>query len=76
MPTIEQMKKITLSFLTFLSCVALAAQGQFYIVEGKILDKETKAPLQGASVFAQNTTLGTASGPDGNCICLMEDMTL
>lgn len=49
-----------------MGCMAVSAQGQFYIVEGKILDRETKAPLQGASVFAQNTTLGTATGPDGN----------
>ena len=36
-----------------------------YAISGKIIDEETKLPLQGASVFAENTTLGTASDNDG-----------
>lgn len=35
-------------------------------VTGKITDAETKLPLEGASVFAQNTTKGTITDKDGN----------
>jgi hypothetical protein len=30
------------------------------------VDAETAAPLEGASVFAQNTTLGTITAKDGS----------
>ncbi len=38
----------------------------YYVVKGKVIDKTTGAPLQGASVFAQNTTFGEATNADGN----------
>jgi hypothetical protein len=38
----------------------------YYTVYGKVVSAETQQPLQGASVFAQNTTLGTATDADGN----------
>lgn len=44
----------------------LNAQTSYYVVKGKVIDKNTKAPLQGASVFAQNTTLGAASDASGD----------
>jgi hypothetical protein len=44
----------------------LSAQTSYYTVKGKVIDKNTKAPLQGASIFAQNTTFGEASDPTGN----------
>lgn len=54
-------------FLFFISApFLLAAQTSYYIVKGKVIDKTTKAPLQGASIFAQNTTFGEASDPNGN----------
>ena len=34
-------------------------------ISGRVLDSATREPLQGASVFAQNTTLGTTSNKDG-----------
>lgn len=37
-----------------------------YTITGKVMDKNTKAPLQGASVFAQNTTFGVATDAEGN----------
>lgn len=55
---------IVFSFL--LSPFKLVAQTTYFIVKGKVIDKNTKAPLQGASVFAQNTTIGEASDEDGN----------
>jgi CarboxypepD_reg-like domain len=56
------MKLIT-SVLLFL-CLAVAAHSQITI-SGKVLDSATREPLPGASVFAQNTTLGTTSNKDG-----------
>jgi hypothetical protein len=35
-------------------------------IAGKVTDAETKMPLQGASVFAQNTTKGVITDQDGN----------
>lgn len=37
-----------------------------YIVTGRVLDKNTKAPLVSASVFAQHTTIGVATDAEGN----------
>ncbi|MGC4101337.1 carboxypeptidase-like regulatory domain-containing protein [Ferruginibacter sp.] len=48
-----------------LSSIAIA-QNNFYYVSGKVVDAVTKAPLQAASVFAQNTTQGTATDAEGN----------
>jgi len=42
------------------------AQTNTYLITGKVLDATTKLPLQGASVFAQNTTIGTATDAQGN----------
>lgn len=42
-----------------------AAQTSFSI-SGKVMNADNGQPLQGASVFAQNTTLGTATDADGN----------
>lgn len=50
----------------FLSPFALNAQTSYYYVKGKVIDQNTKAPMQGASVFAQNTTFGEATDADGN----------
>ncbi len=59
------MKKPYLLFLTcaLLSCLFGLAQST---VTGKITDAETKLPLEGASVFAQNTTKGTITDKEGN----------
>ena len=42
------------------------AQTNGYVIIGKVMDADTKMPLQGASVFAQNTTTGTATDAQGN----------
>lgn len=59
------MKQILLFFLLFFFASKTFSQ-QGYIITGKVIDKNTKAPLQGASVFAQNTTVGIATGAEGN----------
>ena len=51
-------------FLVTSSLYVKAQQG--YYVAGRVLDAVTMQPLQGASVFAENTTLGTAADAAGN----------
>ncbi len=60
------MKKIV-SFL-LLSCISVLvfSQTSYFTAYGKVINSQTKLPLQGASVFAQNTTLGTATDAEGN----------
>ncbi|RYY85404.1 MAG: carboxypeptidase-like regulatory domain-containing protein [Chitinophagaceae bacterium] len=56
------MKKLSLAALALLFAFCSFAQG---VLSGTVTDAETKQPLPGASVFAQNTTVGTVSKPDG-----------
>jgi len=42
------------------------SQNNAFIISGKVTSSETKMPLQGASVFAENTTFGTATDAEGN----------
>ena len=51
-----------LSFFTFLSLFSFSQ----FTIAGKVIDAETKMPLQGASVFAQNTTKGVITNIDGD----------
>jgi hypothetical protein len=60
------MKKVT-SFVLFIFVSAIAfTQAPSFKITGKVIDANTKAPMQVASVFAQNTTLGTATNNEGN----------
>jgi hypothetical protein len=52
----------------FFSCGNIFSQQMFYAVKGKVIDKNTRAPLPGASVFAENTTFGEATNADGDFI--------
>ena len=56
-------KSVLFLLIAFNSLAALSQSG--YTISGKIIDEETKQPLQGASVFAENTTLGTATNERG-----------
>ena len=58
------MKNITL-LITAL-CLCFCCLSQNFVIAGKVSDSATSLPLNGASVFAQNTTQGTISGEDGN----------
>jgi len=52
--------------LLLLVVVSLSVFSQSnYVINGKVIDAVSKLPLQGASVFAENTTIGTASNTDG-----------
>lgn len=57
------MKKPILLFTTFFLCLFSFAQ---FVISGKVVDADTKEPLQSASVFAQNTTKGTVTDKEGN----------
>lgn len=61
------MTKIFLSgFIILCSSLLFAQSPTTYIVTGKVLDAVTKGSMQAASVFAQNTTIGTATDASGN----------
>lgn len=56
------MKKPILLIVQLITPFLLFAQAW---ITGKVTDAETQEPLQGASVFAQNTTRGTITEKDG-----------
>ncbi|MDQ6608358.1 MAG: carboxypeptidase-like regulatory domain-containing protein, partial [Bacteroidota bacterium] len=56
------MKKQSLLFIALLSTALAFSQGT---ISGNVVDAETKLPLEGASVFAQNTTKGTITNKEG-----------
>jgi hypothetical protein len=47
-----------------MALISFLAQAQLTL-KGRVVDSETKEPLQGSSVFAQNTTRGTITDKDG-----------
>ena len=60
------MKRILPLFVLLVLSSTVFSQGNHFVVTGKVILASTKQPLQGASVFAQNTTLGTATDAEGN----------
>lgn len=56
------MKKPVVLILCLLTTILSIAQGT---ISGTVKDSETGQPLEGASVFAQNTTKGTLSNKEG-----------
>lgn len=59
------MRKIRSVLLFLLLLSSFIAGAQLFNVSGKIIDSATREPLAGASVFCQNTTMGTASNKQG-----------
>ncbi|HMR91106.1 MAG TPA: carboxypeptidase-like regulatory domain-containing protein [Chitinophagaceae bacterium] len=56
------MKKLYLIFAALIFSLAAAAQ---FTVSGRIVDSATREPLHGASVYGQNTTIGTTTNKEG-----------
>lgn len=57
------MKKLLLTTIVILfSATSLLAQS---IISGQVIDADTKLPLEGASVFCQNTTIGAVTNKEG-----------
>ncbi|UAY51896.1 carboxypeptidase-like regulatory domain-containing protein [Ferruginibacter albus] len=60
------MKKLFLAFVTLIIASVAFSQSTYFYVKGVVIDAQTKAPLQAASVFAENTTQGTVTDAQGN----------
>lgn len=58
------MQKLRWVLFILVSLFSTVAFSQF-TVEGKIVDAESKEPLNGASVYCQNTTIGTTTNKQG-----------
>ena len=58
------MQKLRIIFLSLLCGFSIFSQAQF-VVTGTILDSSSREPLPSASVFCQNTTLGTYTNKQG-----------
>lgn len=59
------MKKIIPFILAMVIASPVFSQSM-YIVTGKVINAETKLPMVPASVFAENTTIGTVTDAEGN----------
>jgi len=55
-----------LSVLALLISLTVISQDKTFYVSGKVIDEKTSQALAGASVFCQNTTIGTVSKNDGS----------
>lgn len=58
--------RIIFSILICLLLQTNAFSQAFYIITGTVLNGETGSTMQGASVVAENTTIGTVTDADGN----------
>ena len=59
------MQTIRLGFIIFFLSISFVSLAQSTIT-GQVIDADTKLPLEGASVFAQNTTKGAITDKEGN----------
>ncbi len=62
------MKQLLCLISFFFFATQIFSQSSSYTITGKVIDKNTRLPLQGASVFAQNTTFGIATDAEGTFI--------
>ena len=58
--------KNTLLFILLILCYGIGFSQSNFSVSGKVLDSATREPLSFASVFCQNTTIGTATNKEGS----------
>ena len=65
-------KTFSLFAIILLSLTAFAQSGNFTIT-GKVVDDGAQSPMQAASVFAQNTMIGTATDANGNFTLRLPD---
>jgi hypothetical protein len=59
------MKYALFGLCCLIGSVSLLAQSKYFTVTGKVIDAKSGQPLPGASVFCQNTTVGTTSNNEG-----------
>ncbi len=60
------MKKMRILFFLLLLCHTSAVFAQNKLITGKVINKETGAPLEGLSVTAEKTTQGVVTKADGS----------
>ncbi len=66
-PQSSSMQTFRFLFLSIFTFSTLIASSQF-TVSGVVLDSATREPLNSASVFCQNTTLGTTTNKEGEFV--------
>jgi len=68
------MQKMIFIALCVLFSIKGICQTTYFYAKGTVINAESKLPMQGASVFAENTTLGTVLIKMGNLfwLCQME----
>ncbi len=59
------MKKTFCILGLIVSSIVTLSQSGSYFISGRVIDAVSKVPLQSASVFAQNTTIGTITDKEG-----------
>jgi len=52
-------------FIATISLFSLTVKAQAYVISGTVIDQKTQQPLGGASVFCQNTTIGSLTNVNG-----------
>jgi hypothetical protein len=62
----NQIKSVCFFIAVMLTTSILLAQSGGYWISGQVLRSDNQAPLAGASVFAENTTLGTYTDSTGS----------
>lgn len=62
------MHKLLFASFCVLFSINVFCQTTYFHATGKVINAETKLPMQGASVFAENTTLGTVTDQDGKFV--------
>jgi hypothetical protein len=60
------MKLLSFLTVTLLWSLACISQDKYFTVTGKVIDEKSKLPMPNASVFCQNTTIGTTCDSSGN----------
>ena len=59
------MKKSAFFLLVSLISFSAFSQNSYFYVSGIVINQENNQPMQGASVFAENTTIGTTTNAEG-----------
>ena len=59
-------KSLFCTCICLLLSLPLLSQDKYFTVTGQIVDQKTGQPMPGASVFCQNTTVGTTSNNEGH----------
>lgn len=59
------MKKLLILLVSLFFVFPAFSQSSYFYVSGQVMNLDTNQPMQGASVFAENTTIGTTTNADG-----------